>query len=32
LEAEKQLNLAKAKAKINNQFTTKTGEPYLKFE
>ena len=32
LKAEKQLKLAKAKAKINNQFTIKTGEPYLKFE
>jgi hypothetical protein len=32
LKAEKQLNLAKAKAKINKQFTTKTGVPYLKFE
>ena len=32
LKAEKNLKLAKAKAKINKQFTIKTGEPYLKFE
>jgi hypothetical protein len=32
LKAEKQLKLAKAKAKINEQFTIKTGNPYLMFE